>query len=142
MPALKQTPRKPATYANTTDNTQTTLATFPTKSNKAYMINARIVGIKTNDFNLVAAYLLNAVVVNVGGTLRVVQSNVTDVFGGTSLGEDAGAAAAAATIDTSGTDIRIRVTAVNSVNTTWGCDLLNDGPLEVGQWYANFGEIG
>lgn len=139
MPALNLMPEKAATVVLTTDNTQTTAATFTTKPNKAYLVKFRVGALKTNDFNLAAGYVLQAVIKNVGGTLTQGQSTV-DAFGAASGGEDAGAAAWACVLDTSGSDIRVRVTGANSTNITWS--IAKAEIFEFGQSYANFGEIG
>lgn len=137
MPSVNQKPNKPATVVNTTDNTATTGATFTTKSNKAYLVIARVVAQKTTDSNLVACYDLRAALKNKGGTLTLIQS-VVDTFGSTT-GEDAGAVAWSASIDASSGDIRIRVTGANSTDITWSIWV---DVYEGGQWYANYGEIG
>jgi hypothetical protein len=137
MPAFNLEATKPAVFALTTDNTQTVLGTFTTRSNKSYLARAFVLGHKTNDNNLVAGYILSAVFKNVGGTLSLVQS-VVDTFGAASGGEDAGAAAWAATMDASSGAIRLLVTAANSISVTWGGKL---EIMELGQIYANYGAV-
>lgn len=137
MPKINQEPSRKGVRALTTDATQTTLAEFQTRSNHAYLVTAKVLGLKTNDFNLVAGYRLHGVFKNVGGTLSLVQSTVDD-FGATSAGEDPGAAAWAVILDTSGATIRVRVTGAASTNITWLADV---DVLEAGEAKANYGLV-
>jgi hypothetical protein len=129
MPALS-TYSIAGVYANTTDATQTTAATFPTRSNKAYKIVARVLATETADFDEIGDYMLEGAFKNDGGTLSLVGS-VRDLHT-----PNESTAGWAATLDASGTDIRVRVTGAADTAVTW---LVNAEIMEVGKYVANAG---
>lgn len=119
-------------YANTTDNTTTTLAAFQTRSNKGYQVVAKITAVNTDTFAEVASYYLRAVFYNAAGTLT--QESTTQSIAAAI--ETAALGAATATLDASGTEIRARVAGVTSKNLTWNIEAEIQ---EVGAWIANGG---
>lgn len=98
---------------DTTDATETTLATFETEVDTTYFVDAKIVAKETDDADESATYWKQACVQNDGGTVALVGS-VRDVV---TDNEDTGGWDA--TIDVDSDDIRVRVTGAGSTNVTW-----------------------
>lgn len=121
-------------YANTTDATVTTAATFDTRTDKAYQVVARISAVNTTTFAASAHYYLRAAFLNDGGTLA--QQGATQSIAAAL--ETAALAAADATLDASGTQIRARVTGIAATNLTWLVEL---DIQEVGAYVANSGLV-
>lgn len=107
---------------STTDATQSTLQSISTASNKSYMIEARVTARRTGGSGGAAGdsavYIIRAMAKNVAGTLTV--SGVTAEF----TQEDQ--AGWDATIDGSGTTIRVRVTGAANNNVTWNSTVVVD----------------
>jgi hypothetical protein len=117
-------------HVNTTDATQTTAATFTTRSNKAYKAIAKIIATETADFDEIGDYWLEAAFKNDGGTLSLVGSvRSIHTANESTAGWDA-------TIDASGSDIRVRVTGAADTAITW---LVQLEVIEVGAYLANYG---
>jgi hypothetical protein len=116
-------------YANTTDATQTTAATFPTRTNKAYGVIAKITATETADFDEQAFYVRSALFKNDGGTLALVGSITSLVTIESTAGWDV-------TLDASGTDIRVRVTGAAATVISWNIQL---EVIEAGKYVANAG---
>lgn len=99
----------------TTNATVTTLATIATTTGYSYLVISRIIGRRTGGTSGVAGdyatYEVRASANNEGGVLNIDAVTTTTVF------EDQ--AGWDATIDASGTDIRIRVTGAANNNITW-----------------------
>lgn len=127
--SINKKPHTQGVYTNTTDGTQTTAATFPTRTDHAYGVLVRILATETTDFDEQAAYIRHALFKNDGGTLALVGS-ITSVSTIESTG------AWDVTLDASGTDIRVRVTGAAATNITW---LVNADVVEVGQYIAAAG---
>lgn len=102
-------------YTNTTDATVTTAWSMATKPLAVYKVSAKVLGVNTStDFTQVGDYWLEAAFrTNAAGTLTQVGSTRSIH----TANEDN--AAWDATIDSSGTDIRVRVTGASSTNITW-----------------------
>jgi hypothetical protein len=128
MPALS-TYSVSGVYANTTDATQTTAATFPTRTNKAYGVIAKITATETADFDEQAFYVRSALFKNDGGTLALVGSITSLVTIESTAGWDV-------TLDASGTDIRVRVTGAAATVISWNIQL---EVIEAGKYVANAG---
>lgn len=129
MPQINSFTRK-GVYANTTDATQTTAATIPTRPDKAYKVIARILAVETTDFDEMGDYMIEAGFLNDGGTLTISGSvrtlhtaNETTLTG-------------SVTMDADGTDIRVRVTGDAATNVTW---LVDTEVMEVGRYLAEYG---
>jgi hypothetical protein len=118
-------------YVNTTDATQTTAATFSTKTNKAYGVVAKITATETADFDEQAFYIRTGLFKNDGGTLALVGSVGTPTTIESTAGWDV-------TLDASGTDIRVRVTGAASTVATWMVEL---EVSECGKYVAESGII-
>jgi hypothetical protein len=131
MPEVNRHPDQFGVPVNTTDATQTTSATFPTKSNRAYLAIARVAATETTDFDEVAGYERIATFKNDGGTLTLVGSVTSVHTAESTAGWDV-------TLDASGTDIRVRVTGAADTNVTWLTQL---EVIEVGKYAANYGMI-
>lgn len=126
-------PDRAGVYTNTTDATVTTAAEFATVSNRAYNAIAIVTATETDDFDEVASYMLEACFKNDGGTLTQVGSTRSLHTANESTG------GWDATIDASGTAIRVRVTGASSTNISWNVQLQI---IEVGKWIANQGLVG
>ena len=129
MPAINQEPDKKGVYVNTTGATQTTAATFTTKSNKAYGVVAKITATETTDFDEQAFYIRTGLFKNDGGTLALVGSVGTPTTIEATAGWDV-------TLDADGDDIRVRVTGAASTNISWKVEL---EVSEAGKYVAEFG---
>lgn len=116
-------------YTNTTDATQTVAATFPTRTNHAYGVTAKITATETADFDEQAFYVRFALFKNDGGTLALVGSIATTVTIESTGGWDV-------TLDASGTDIRVLVTGAAATAITW---LVQLEVIEVGQYVVAAG---
>lgn len=121
-------------YLNTTDATQSTAATFQTRTDRAYQVIAKITAVRTDTFAALAAYYLRAAFLNDGGTLAI-EGSVQSIAAAI---ETAALSTAAATLDTDGTTIRARVTGVAAINISW---LVEAEITEIGAWIANGGII-
>lgn len=119
-------------YANTTDATVTTAATFPTRTNNGYLAIAKVVATETDDFDEVGSYWREALFKNDGGTLTLVGASRTVAT------DNESTAGWDCSIDASGTDIRVRVTGANATVITWKVDL---EVHEVGKYVANAGVV-
>lgn len=119
------------THVNTTDNTETTGATFATKTNKIYHVNATVTGLKTTDASQGASYVRRATFLNDGGTLALVGSVTSDHSAESDSNWDC-------TLDASGTDIRVRVTGNTGDAVSWDVNL---EVFEGGEWIANYGIV-
>jgi hypothetical protein len=118
-------------YVNTTDATQTTAATFSTKTNKAYGVVAKVTATETVDFDEQAFYIRTALFKNDGGTLALVGSVGTPTTIESTSGWDV-------TLDASGTDIRVRVTGAAATVMTWKVEL---EVSECGKYIAESGIV-
>lgn len=127
---INQEPKTTGVYALTTDGTQTTIASFTTRSNSAYKVIAKVVGIQTTDYTEVGDYWLEAAFRNTGGTVSAVGS-VRSIHTANET-----TAAWDVTIDSSGTDIRVRATGAAATAITW---LSNVEVIEVSKWTAAYG---
>jgi hypothetical protein len=126
-------PSRGGPYTNTTDATQTTAGVFSTVSNRAYKIVASVVGLRTDDFAEVGDYMLEAAFKNDAGTLTQIGSTRSlHTANESTAGWDA-------TIDASGTDIRVLVTGAADTPITW---LVDAKVIEVAKWIANQGLVG
>lgn len=134
MPKLN-TSSSGGAYVNTTDATQTTAATFQTRTDKGYVVIATITAINTTTFAAMASYYLRAAFLNDGGTLA--QQGSTQAIAAAL--ETAALSGADATLDASGTEIRARVTGVAATNLTWSVDAEIQ---ELGTYIAEGGLIG
>lgn len=99
-------------YTNTTDATQATAATFPTRTDHAYGVTAKIVATETADHDEIAFYVRAAAFKNDGGTLTLVGSIASLVTIESTSGWDV-------TLDASGTNIRVLVTGAAATVATW-----------------------
>lgn len=126
---INREPKTTGVYTNTTDGTQTTAATFTTRSNHAYGVTAKITATETADFDEQAFYVRYALFKNDGGTLALVGSIATTATIESTAGWDV-------TLDASGSDIRVRVTGASSTAITW---LVNLEVIEVGQYIEAYG---
>lgn len=131
MPATNSYSQR-GVYVNTTDDTQTAATTFQTKTNKAYKVIAKIIATETADFDEIGDYMLEGAFKNDGGTLSLVGSvrslhTANESTGGWD-----------ATLDASGTTIRVLVTGAADTAVTWLVDL---DVLEVGKYVANQGIV-
>lgn len=126
-------PSRAGVYTNTTDATVTTAAVFSTVNNRGYKIVAKVTGIATDDFDEVGSYMLAATFKNDAGTLTQVGSTRSLHTADESVG------GWDATIDASGTDIRVRVTGASATPISW---LVEADVTEVGSWIANQGLVG
>ena len=97
---------------STTDATVTTLSLFGTTTDEVYHYECTVVAAQTTTYAEVASYKLHGTFKNDGGTLTLVGSVTAD-----HTGEDTGAWDA--TLDASGTDIRVRVTGAAATNVNW-----------------------
>jgi len=97
--------------AQTTSASPVNCGTIATSSNVTYFVTAHVVAMN-DDFTEGAGYRVDGVFRNQGGTLAAVGSPVT-----TPIGEDD--AALTATMDTSGTTIRCRVTGKAATTINW-----------------------
>jgi hypothetical protein len=98
----------------TTNNTTTTLLSYSIPLNKGVFVKAFIVG--SDNTTKVIAYERTAAARNLGGVgsqVGVTQSDFTE--------ENTGVTISNATIDVSGTDVRVRVTGVSGVTINWYC---------------------
>jgi hypothetical protein len=100
----------------TTDATATSLSVFTTKPNTVYFVVANVVAMNTIDpeggaYRRYAAFRTNA-----AGTLTQIGTTQTAVTLEDNSGWDA-------TIDSSGTDIRVRVTGEPAVTINWRADV-------------------
>lgn len=96
----------------TTDATQSTAVNIPTNTNEAYLVTARIIAVDTTDYAQAAGYTVSGTFLNDGGSLAIVGA-VND--GGT----DESDSNWDATLDASGTNIRVRVTGEAAKTITW-----------------------
>lgn len=119
-------------YANTTDATVTTLASFQTQTNKAYQVIAKITAVNTATFAAMASYYLRGAFLNDGGVLA--QEGSTQAIAAAI--ETTALSSASADLDADGTVIRVRGTGVAATNLTW---LVEAEIQEVGQYIANGG---
>src|SRR5678815_508441 len=97
---------------STTDGTATTLITFGTKTDHAYHVKAVVVAKEIASGNEAASYEIIGTFLNDGGTLALVGSLTAAHTGEITSGWSA-------TMDASGTDIRVRVTGASSTNVKW-----------------------
>ena len=125
---VNQHPNQFGVPLKTTDATQTTTATFPTKTDRAYHVTAKVLGMKDDSANI-GVYTMVAAFKNDGGTLSLVGS----IAAVATIESDSNWAA---TLDASDTDIRVRVTGVAATNISWLTQL---EVVEVGNYYANYG---
>ena len=121
-------------YLNTTDATESTAATFQTRTDSGYQVIAKITAVRTDTFAALAAYFLRAAFLNDGGTLAI-EGSVQSIAAAI---ETAALAGCVATLDASGTTIRARVTGIAATNITW---LVEAEITEVGQYIDNGGII-
>lgn len=132
MPKINEQPSVAGVYVNTTDATQTTAATFPTRSNHGYKAIAKVIATETDDFDEIGDYWLEAAFKNDGGTLSLVGSvRSLHTANESTAGWDA-------TLDASGTDIRVRVTGAASTDITW---LVQLEVIEVGKYVDSQGIV-
>lgn len=127
--AVNRQPDIRGVYTNTTDATETTAATFTTRSDHAYGVTAKITATETTDFDEQAFYVRYALFKNDGGTLALVGSIATTVTVESTAGWDV-------TLDASGSDIRVRVTGAAATNVTWKVEL---EVSEVGKYVEAYG---
>lgn len=95
----------------TTDATVTSIATIATANDIVYLVTANVVGIIDSTAASGAGYKLSAAFKNDGGTLTQIGTTTQTVY------EDVGGWDA--TIDASGTDIRIRITGAGGTTINW-----------------------
>lgn len=105
---------------NTTDTTQTAIVTIPTESNTANHVTVKITAVRTDTYAAAAAYLLQGLFLNDGGTLAIVGS----VQAVTTAIESAALSSCSATLDASGTNIRVLVTGI-AADITWAAEVDN-----------------
>lgn len=102
--------------AATTDATQTTLGTITLTASKTYLVEARVVARRTGGASGTAedsaSYVVRGLYKTVAGAATLVGSLSSDFSVEDQAGWDA-------TLDTSGTDVRVRVTGAASNNVTW-----------------------
>lgn len=103
---------------NTTDATVTTLATIPLKASYTYLIEARVVARRTGGS---AGAVDDGAVYVIRGGYTMVGGVATAISGTTPQAAftDEDQAGWAATLDTSGTTVRVRVTGAVNNNVTW-----------------------
>lgn len=119
------------TYQNrttTTNGTTATLHTFSTTTNTSYLITAKILARRTGGTSGAAGdsatYVLSWGVKNVAGTVTAIGGAAVSVL---SSQEDQGGWDA--TMDISGTSVRVRVTGAADNNITWHLVEFNISPL-------------
>lgn len=107
----------------TTDATVTTLATITLTASKTYLIEARVVGRRTGG---AAGTAEDGIAVVVRGAYKTVAGAATALTNGTPATdfESDDQAAWTATLDTNGTDVRVRVTGAVDNNITWHATVL------------------
>jgi len=98
--------------ATTTDATETTLVSVATSSDEACLIDANVVGIRTDSGTEAVGYRFIALFRNNAGTLVKVSEQKTIL-------EDAAAVACDASVSASGTDILVRVTGIAVRTFNW-----------------------
>lgn len=98
----------------TTDGTQTTLASWTVPEDSSVAIQANIIARNTSTGAIAAFYKFSGGK-NVGGVVSLVGS-ILDVV---SAIKDLAMLTASCTFDTSGTDIRVRVTGIAATNIEW-----------------------
>ncbi len=121
-------------YVNTTNATPAVVATFQTRTNKAYQVVAKVTGVNTTSFAEVVAYSERAAFYNAAGVLTQEGASQS-----TTPIETAALAACACVLSATGTTIIVTVTGVAATNLTWLCELEIQ---EVGLWIANGGLSG
>lgn len=94
----------------TTDATQTTIATIATTSNKGHALDL-VVSATQSDRSAQVTFKILASVTNVAGTCTVRNQLIT--------ADDGGASGWAAVLDVSGTSIRVRVTGAGATTIDW-----------------------
>lgn len=99
---------------STTDATETSIGTYTTADDYVYHVEAEVLGTVNGGGNA-ATYKLIASFKNDSGTLSQIGSTTTVHSAEDAAGWDA-------TIDSSGTDIRVRVTGVAATNIDWRAD--------------------
>lgn len=100
---------------STTNATPTNIAVLPSITNKGYLVEAKIVGRRTNGTNETATYIRTARYTNNAGTLSI--ANLATTYTGEAV------AAYNATLIASGTNIVAQVTGVAGHNIDWVCIL-------------------
>lgn len=103
----------PSGTTQTTNATQTTAATIGTASDTSYMVRVMVTGCKSDGTDA-ASFLLTRGFVNDSGTLTALGAAV-----GVDPYKSAGATTWDATMDISGTSIRVRVTGAASTTINW-----------------------
>ena len=98
----------------TTDATQTTAGTYTPADGKVVTVHARVSGRK-NDGTEAAGYVLAATYRRAGGTTTQVGTTTALATHEDSSGWDA-------TLDASGTGVRVRVTGAGSTTVDWACN--------------------
>lgn len=119
------------TWANTTDNTETTIASFATRTDKVYHVEAVVLAQKTTDASQVASYKRTGTFKNDGGTLTAIGSVTSDHTAEDDSGWDC-------TLDADGTTIRVRGTGNTGDAVSWNTFLT---VYESGKWIANYGIV-
>jgi len=99
----------------TTDDVETTLWSKTLDDNKAYLLEVRIAARQADGANR-AAYIRRVLVYRAGGDATI-QGSVLDEL---TVESDS---SWNATIDTSGNDVRVRVTGAASTTINWACDV-------------------
>lgn len=105
---------------NTTDATTTTLGTLTLLSGKTYQVEATIVARRTGGGSGTAEDGAGYIV---AGTFKTVAGSATVIGSVTAVHTAEDQAGWAATLDTSGTGVRVRVTGAAGNNVTWHCVL-------------------
>lgn len=116
-------------YTNTTGATPTEAASFPTRSDHAYGVTAKITATETADFDEQAFYVRYALFKNDGGTLALVGSIATTATIESTAGWDV-------TLSASGSNIIVTVTGAATTAITW---LVQLQVIEVGKYVAAYG---
>jgi hypothetical protein len=116
---------------NTTGATETTAASFATRSNKVYHVDVTVTAVRTDTFEQAASYVRRATFLNDGGTLAIVGSVTSDHTAESDSNWNC-------TLDASGTDIRVRVTGAADTNISWHVDGV---VRESGNYVANYGIV-
>ena len=112
----RETERLQSGTVNTTDATVTTLDTHSTASDTVTHVTAVVVAKQTTDFSEMASYRITGTFKNDGGVLTQVGTTTVEHSAESDAAWDC-------VFDTSGTDIRVRVTGVVATNISWHASL-------------------
>lgn len=114
----RETLRLQSGTVNTTDATVTTAATYGTSTDVVVTLMVFVKAYNTTDYTEGAGYVLSGTFRNDGGVLSQVGSTSTNLSAEDTAGWDC-------VLDTSGTDVRVRVTGAVATNVTWDVSILS-----------------